>query len=130
MAIPAATLFALGQASRQFRWLGRSTAATVARDTSSDIQRAVLTAFLLDTKAKAGGPLVRSGPRNRVPILTGRLNESLHITNIGGRRPRLRGVEYGLYIQRYPGGENLWERIWRAYGNSPRFARAVRNAGA
>ena len=92
---------------------------------------AILEGAALDMKAKAGGRLVRSAPRGRLPILTGRLVESIHWIALSARGGILVGVHYLRYINIR--GDNLVPRILVEFIESDRaqrhVRRALRNAG-
>lgn len=124
MAIPTRTLFAIRRASAGIDWVDRYTPADLARDLSEDVQRSVLSRFVIYTKARAR---IRP-PRNsgRVPVRTGALRNSLRIVGIGGRTPRLVGLIYGLYVQRWYGA--IYEIAWRRFARTVSFRRAVSNA--
>ena len=85
----------------------------------------VLEAYLEEVKAQAGGRTVDSAPRGRIPVLTGRLRDSLQWRNLRGKNPVLVAVHYARYL---PGGgvEPILRLAMANFAKTREYAAALR----
>lgn len=119
--MPVAIAPALFTAFRGFRaltWVGGRTPAGTVADVARQYQVLFLTGFELHLKRGSGRHRYMPGSAI-VPVLTGRLKESLHITGKRSRSPVLRGVIYG---ERF---SDVYPNSFRDYDNRPAVRMAL-----